>query len=145
MKRLVLLGGLILTATCSAADDKKDVPKELQPFQGSWKVVKAEAGGIAPPDGIPAEFRFIFSGDKLTIKEGKDNPKAGTYAVNPKKDPAEIDLIPSEDKDKKALGIYKFEKDGKLTLSFVKGANVTRPKKFGDPTAVVLVLEKVKE
>ncbi|HEV3437710.1 MAG TPA: TIGR03067 domain-containing protein [Gemmata sp.] len=143
MIRLALFCGLVLTATYSTADDKKEVPKELVPFQGAWKLVKVEVGGKEPKDKPTEEVRFTFTGNKLTIKEGKRNPDAGTYSIDSKKDPAEIDLVSS--KDRKALGIYKFDKDGKLTMSYIMDPNAPRPKKFGEAEAVQVVLEKVKE
>jgi uncharacterized protein (TIGR03067 family) len=143
MIRLAWLCGLILTGTCTAADDKKDVPKELQPFQGAWKVVKVESGGKAPPGGLTEEVRFTFVGNKLTIKEGKGAPQEGTYSVDATKDPNEIDLINA--KKEKSLGIFQFEKDGRLSVSFVRKAGAQRPKKLEDPDTVLLVLEKVKE
>jgi uncharacterized protein (TIGR03067 family) len=143
MIRLALFCGLIFTATYSTADDKKEVPKELVPFQGTWKVVKAELGGKELPGGLPEEVRFTFAGNKLSIKEGKADPEAGTYSVDSKKEPTEIDLI--SPKNEKILGIYKFEKDGKLSMSFIKDPKAPRPKKFGEAEAVVVVLEKVKE
>jgi uncharacterized protein (TIGR03067 family) len=138
-----MFSGLVLAAACSAADDKKDVPKDLVPFQGSWKVVKAEIGGMPPPGGVPPEARFIFEGSKLTVKEGKPNPDVGSYSVDSKKDPTEIDLI--SPKSEKILGIYKFDKDGKMSIAFTKDPKASRPKKFDDKEAIVLVLEKVKE
>lgn len=143
MIRLALFCGLVLTTSYSAADDKKEVPKELVPFQGSWKVVKAEFDGKEAPGGLQEEVRFTFSGNKLSIKEGKNMPQEGTYAIDSKKDPAEIDLF--SPKNEKILGIYKFDKNNKLTVSFIKKPDAPRPKKFGEAEAVVIVMEKVKE
>jgi uncharacterized protein (TIGR03067 family) len=142
MIRSALLFGMILTTTSLAADDKKEVPKDLAPFQGSWKVVKVEP---EPTGGLPEEVRFSFAGNKLTIKEGKGMPQTGSITVDPKKDPNEIDLVGGP-KNEKSLGIYKFEKDGnKLTVTFVRKPDAPRPKKFGEPDAVLIVLEKEKE
>jgi len=142
MTRLVMFCVLALAATGARADDKKDVPKDLAPFQGTWKVAKAAFGGESVPDAEKDKLKFVFAGEKVTVKEGmKDD--TGSYSVDPKKDPAEIDLV--SPKGEKILGIYKFEKDGKLTLTFVKGKDAARPKKFDDKDAVMMVLEKVKE
>jgi uncharacterized protein (TIGR03067 family) len=140
MIRLALFCGLVLTATYSTADDKKEVPKELMPFQGTWKVVKAELDGKELP--APEDARFKFAGNKLSIKEGKVDPEAGTYSVDSKKEPTEIDFI--SPKNEKLLGIYKFEKDGKLSISLIKDPK-PRPKKFGGADTMVVILEKVKE
>ncbi len=144
MTRFAILGGFLL-ALCAPtllADDKKDVPKELAPFQGTWKVAEAFVGGKPAPKDLGDLLRFNFDGEKLTITE-KDTPETGSYKVDAKKDPTEIDLINS--KGKTALGIYKFDKDGKMSICFIKGENATRPKGFDDKEAVLLVLEKVKK
>jgi uncharacterized protein (TIGR03067 family) len=145
MTRLAMFCGLVLIAGSAMAQDKKDIPKELEPFQGTWKVVKAEFEGKEPPDKVPVDLRFTFEGDKLTVKEGKGEAEKGGYTVDPKKSPAEIDLVGP--KGMKALGIYKFDKDGKLTLCFEKGKDAARPKAFDTKgtTAGMIVLEKVKE
>jgi uncharacterized protein (TIGR03067 family) len=143
MFRLAMLCGSILAATC-AAQDKKDVPRELMPFQGTWTLLKAELNGKEQEGGTPTDVRFTFTGNKMTIQKGKDTPETGTYSVDPKKDPNEIDLVGGP-KNEKSLGIYKFDKEGKLTVSFIKKTDAPRPKKFGEPEAIVVVLEKVKE
>src|SRR5579872_1827563 len=132
MIRLGLLCGLISLATWAGAQDKldkKEVAKELMPFQGTWKLVNLEVGGKPPASGIPDEVRFTFAGNKMSIKEGKGMPQDGTYSVDPKKEPNEIDLITP--KNEKNLGIYKFDKDSKLTLCYFIKPNAMRPKKFG--------------
>jgi uncharacterized protein (TIGR03067 family) len=143
MFRIALLCGMILPVPLRAADDKKEVPKEMVPFQGVWKLVKVESGGKGPPDGLQEEVRFTFVGNKLTIREGKAPPEEGTYAVDPKKEPGEIDLIST--KNEKILGIFKFDKDDKLIVSHAIKSGGTRPKKFDEANAVMLVLEKTKE
>jgi uncharacterized protein (TIGR03067 family) len=143
MFRLAMLFVSILAATC-VAQDKKEVPKELMPFQGTWKLLKAEVNGKEQEGGTPTDVRFTFTGNKLSVQKGKDTPETATYSVEQKKDPNEIDIVGGP-KNEKSLGIYKFEKDGKLTVCFVKKADGARPKKFGEPEAVVILLEKVKE
>jgi uncharacterized protein (TIGR03067 family) len=147
MIRLSLLFGSMLAATCAAQDkqDKKEAPKDTTaPFQGTWKLLKAEVNGKEADGGTPTDVRFTFTGNKVSIQKGKDTPETGTYTVDPKKEPNEIDLVGGP-KNEKSLGIYKFDKDGKLTVSFVKKPDAVRPKKFGEPDAAVIVLEKVKE
>ena len=141
MIRFATVGGLVLALSlCASADDKKGLPKELEPFQGTWKVAEASRGGQPAPKEAVETLRFKFEGDKLIISE-KDDSKAGSYSINAKKEPAEIDLVSPD--GKKAAGIYKFEKDGKLRLAFVKGEDA-RPKGFDNKDATLMVLEKVK-
>jgi uncharacterized protein (TIGR03067 family) len=146
MPRFALLGGLVLVLSfpLTAADEKKDVPKELAPFQGTWKLVKVEADGKPLPEKDFAEGRFTFEGTKLSVLEdAKQKPDGGTFVVDTAKDPHTIDFVTSA--GNKGLGIYKFEKDGKLTLCFVKGRGAARPKAFGEAGSVLVVLEKVKK
>jgi len=144
MIRLALFCGLMLSLAGTAMADEKDVPKELAPFQGTWKVVKAEYGGMAAKEPVRDDVRFTFKGDKLTVKEGKKDG-AASCTVDAKKDPAEITLV--HPKGETVSGIYKFDKDGKLYLCFPKGEKDVRPKSFDtkDTTNGLLVLEKVKE
>lgn len=142
MTRFATIGSLVLALSFTAvAEDKKDVPKELQLFQGKWKVVEASRGGVAAPKEAIESLRFTFDGTKLIVAE-KEREEMGSYSVDPKADPTAIDLVNA--KGEKVLGIYKFDKDGKFTLCIVKGKNATRPKGFDDKEADVLVLEKVK-
>jgi uncharacterized protein (TIGR03067 family) len=145
MIRITTYCGVVLAlATSAPAQEKKDVPKELAPFQGVWKVVKAEEGGKPAPAKDVESVRFKFAGTKLTVQEDKkEKEETGSFSVDAKKDPAEIDLV--SPKGEKIPGIYKFDKDGRLTLAFVKGKDATRPKAFDDKEAVVMVMEKVKE
>jgi uncharacterized protein (TIGR03067 family) len=145
MARFALFGGLVLALALpgAAADDKKDVPKELAPFQGTWKVVKAELNGKVV-DG--AKLQFTFNGKKVEYVQGEKETGAGSFAIDAAKTPAQIDLF--SDKGAKSPGIYKFEDDGaKLVICFVKGGE-KRPKAFDStdlPEAVMLTLEKVKK
>src|SRR5688500_14707927 len=95
MTRFAMIGGLALALAFTASDqdkDKKDVPKELAPFQGKWKVVEATQGGTPAPKEALEKLSFAFEGEKLTVTEG-DKPETGSFSVDPKKEPATIDLV----------------------------------------------------
>jgi uncharacterized protein (TIGR03067 family) len=146
MTRTAMFCGLALAliANTTAADDRKDMPKDLAPFQGTWKVVKADFGGKAPFGSHQPELRLTFNSDKVTVKEGKQAVEKGSFSLNAKKNPGHLDLVNS--KGIKIQGIYKFELDGTLNLCLVsdKGA---RPKSFDtkNTKAGMMVLEKMKE
>ena len=144
MTRLVMACGLLIAGSATAQDKK--VPKELEPFQGTWKVMKAEFGGKPVPEKEFAEMRVTITGGNVVAKTKPDSkPDNASISVNAKKEPTEIDMM--TEGGTKTPGIYKFEKDGKLTLCFVKGGD-TRPKTFTTkdaPETTLLVLEKVKE
>jgi uncharacterized protein (TIGR03067 family) len=139
-----LLLGLALTVGAPG----KDAPKEKAGIVGTWNGEKAVAGGkeLPVPEG-GVSFTFTEDG-KVTVKEGKrDKPDAGTYKLDPKKDPAEIDLTPPpEKKEKVVLGIYKLDGDT-LTLCFGKDGG-ERPTKFESPegsSVVVITLKRAKK
>ncbi|HVL15772.1 MAG TPA: TIGR03067 domain-containing protein [Gemmata sp.] len=149
MRFAAMLSGLVLLCGLANAQqkgkDKKEPDKNLEPFQGTWKVVRAEFEGKEPKDKAPGEVRFTFKGDRLIVREGLKGDDDGKFAVNTKRKPTEIDLISS--KGERIPGIYKFEDDGKLTLSFAKGKVAVRPKTFDTKKTMagLLVLEKLKE
>jgi uncharacterized protein (TIGR03067 family) len=145
MTRTALFCGLALAlvANTTATDDRKDMPKDLAPFQGTWKVVKADFGGKAPFGSNLPELRFTFNSDKVTVKEGKRDAEKGSFSLNAKKNPGQLDLVSS--KGTKIQGIYKFELDGTLNLCLVNDKG-SRPKSFDtkNTKAGLIVLEKVK-
>ncbi len=141
MRFVLLAVPLLAVALSASADDKKDVPKDLVPFQGMWQAVAGKKGGEDAPKADLERLKMKFEGDKLTIIEGK-RENTGGYTVNAKADPKEIDL--TSPKNEIILGIYKFDKDGKLTIGFVRGKDTPRPKNFDDKEGVYLTLEKEK-
>lgn len=154
MMRSALFCWLVIAAAgVSVAQDKDkekkvEIPKDLEPFQGSWRMVKLQIRGDDNPKGGPSIFqRFTFTGDKVTVKEVDAEQFAGTFTVDPKKDPAEMDFVDA--KGERTRWIYKFDKDGKLSLcfEFSFGKDSVRPKSFETKgtSSVLFVLEKVKE
>ena len=154
MTRPAIVYGLVLAIGSATADDKKDVPSELAPFQGTWKIVKVQILGEDNPKGNPSKgARGIFAGNKMTMKGGKEEggkeeSSESRFSVDPNKNPAELDVVDSD--GNRSQWIYKFDKDGKLVicveLSFGKEP-APRPKSFDtkDTGYLVFVLEKVKE
>lgn len=141
-----LLVGMALTV---GAPGKEPPAKDSPSIVGEWVGEKAVAGGKEQP--VPeGGITFIFAADgKLTIKEGKrDKNDTGTCKTDAKKDPAEIDIIPPEDKkDPTVQGIYKLDGDT-LTLAFGRGKEKSRPTKFESPEGtdtIVITLKRAKK
>ena len=146
MVRTMMIGVFLFAVVgFTFADDKPEVAKELKPFQGNWKVVKAVLNEKElAVEQLEMSFNITGSKAVITTKAGKQ--PGGEITVNPKKDPGEINLKGDDATNTTSFGIYSFGKDGKLTLFFVK--NGTRPTSFDSakyPDAILLVLEKVKE
>ena len=95
----------------TAAPALKEPPKKESPVVGVW-IESRESGG---------DLTITFTPDgKLTFNDGRSPAQQGSYTVNDKKDPPEIDYItparanPANGKPP-LLGIYRVEKDT-LTL-----------------------------
>ena len=128
------------------AEDNKDIPKELLPFQGKW-VVKEWTGGKNPPASKEKYPTFTVKGDQFNlIDAGKDKGESMKFTVSPNKKPSEINLLPESEKESSIEGIFKFEK-GTLTLCLEMegppGKYAPRPKAFkADKTFSLIVLVK---
>lgn len=142
-----LLVGLAIAVGAPAV---KEPPAKAPSIVGQWTGEKAVAGGKELP--VPAGgISFTFEEDgKLHIREGmRDKVDTGSYKLDAKKDPAEIDLMPPADKKEPVVsGIYKLDGDT-LTFAFSRGApGGARPTKFESPEGsevIVMTLKRVKK
>jgi uncharacterized protein (TIGR03067 family) len=126
------------------APGPKDDPKKAATIVGKWAVEKMTVGGKDPgtPSGAIG-LEFIADGTLLS-RLGTDNPKSSTYKVDPKKDPAEIDIIAAAGvKRPPSLGIYKLDGDT-LTLCFDQEPGAARPKAFESPAGTIVMVWTLK-
>jgi uncharacterized protein (TIGR03067 family) len=143
MQSVVMIG---LAAVLGAPGPKDDPKKDAPSLIGEWVPTMALRGG--KPDMPPAGTSITFTAEgKLLLKEGNQaKAEEGTYKTDPKKDPAEIDLVPPQtEKGPPASGIYKFEKD---TLILCIAMGTDRPKKFESPEGseiMLITLSRVKK
>src|SRR5262245_53406942 len=113
---VALLCALVLAASAGTGareDDKADVEKELQKFQGPWTFESVEAGGKEVP---AAEFKGItvtFAGDKYTVRKGDEVIQAAKQKLDPSKSPKTLDVTVVEGVNKGTviLGIYEISGD----------------------------------
>jgi uncharacterized protein (TIGR03067 family) len=125
----------------------KDTPKtDAPPLVGEWTPTESLQGG--KPHNPPADTTITFTADgKVLLKEGNAaKPEEGTYKIDVKKEPAEIDIVPPDkDKGPPVIGIYKFEKDN-LIMCVIMGTD--RPKTFESPEGseiMLITLQRVKK
>ena len=146
-----------LTLVAGAPKPKEPAAKEPPSIVGEWVGESGTRSG-QPHNPDPGTTITITADGKLILKEGKrDKPEEGTYTADPKKNPAEIDLVPQlAAKGPTILGIYKIPGVGKnidpddVTISCAKSgykeANVVRrPRRASDskdPVEVECYLQK---
>ena len=137
---------LIIGLAVVVAAPGKDAPKKDMPtLVGEWVPTEALQGG--KPDLPPAGTSIVFTADgKVLMKEGNAaKPEEGTYKIDAKKNPAEIDITPPAKEGGAVIGIYKFEKD-KLIICITMGGE--RPKEFASPAGsqlMLITLERAKK
>jgi len=138
-----ILLGLAVTV---AAPGAKDPPKKEPPsIVGEWAPTNAVRGG--KPDMPPPGTTITFKADgNVTFSEGKrEKSEEGTYKIDAKKVPAEIDLVPPKGEERQIVGIYKFDKES-LILCINMGKD--RPTKFESPDGseiMLITLQRVKK
>jgi uncharacterized protein (TIGR03067 family) len=146
-----LLGGLTLlclvVVQSQAADDKKADKTDKDKLQGTWVATSIDFMGKTLPVPEGKELSFTFDGDKLKIHDpDKKKDEEGTFKIDEKKDPKEIDLTgPKDDNPKETETLkclYKLDGDTlKLAIS-EKGPKGDRPTKFDDKSVTMTFKKK---
>ena len=131
-----------LAIALGAPAPKEDPKKEPQPLVGEWVAEKGVIRGkeqAFPPGGVA--FEFTADG-KLLVRDGTKQADPADYMTDPKKSPAEIDIMPPADqKQPPSSGIFKVEGDT-LTICARRGGK--RPTKFESPVGSDLTLLTLK-
>jgi uncharacterized protein (TIGR03067 family) len=143
MNAAVLLGVVLAVG---APGDKEAPKKESPSIVGEWDGEKLVRGGQERP--IPdGGVKITFTKDgKLVVKEGNKDAEEGTYKVDAKKNPAEIEVTPPKE-DGTRIGIFKIDGDT-LTICLADKDSTDRPTKFESPegTNIMLItLKRVKK
>ena len=133
-----LLIGLALVV---AAPAPKEVPKKDAPtLVGMWVVESGIKGGKQDKASGPGTLELTADGKMVLKENGRDIE--GTYTIEGKKDPAEVDLVlAAGGMSVSLLGIFKLEKDT-LTLCLVFMGE--RPKTFASPDGSMTILLTLK-
>jgi uncharacterized protein (TIGR03067 family) len=121
-----------LTAVATAAEN------DLDKLHGTWIVVSAELDGSAESCDLKKGDKLVFDGTKYKF-EAKHFPESGTFSLEPKAKPKEIDFL--DTKDKKSHGIYELNGE-QLKLCF---ADSERPKQFKSSKVAMLVNLKLEK
>jgi uncharacterized protein (TIGR03067 family) len=113
---LTLFGFLSIAAmseTCTRADEKTEVEKELKKFQGTWTFESVEGGGKKLPADQLKGMTVTFEGDKYSVKLGDQVVEVATQKLDPSKSPKTLDSKVTEGPNKGStiLGIYEITDD----------------------------------
>ena len=129
-------------AVIVSAPGTKDAPKKEASIVGEWKAEKLVIGGqdVSPPEG-GVTVTFTADGKVQLVEKGREKEDPGTYKVDAKKNPAEIELTPP--KEGKHLGIYKI--DGDTLVVTISDAGTDRPTKHGEGWRVMKYKRAKKE
>ncbi len=143
-----LLYAILVVCGLFLLDDKSSDPKpppdasaiDLKVMQGTWQLTKGVTNGRPrKTEGV----MILVAENTLKTRDGKDE-QSGTFKLNGKKNPKEIDLVFPKGKGfRPRPGIYKLEQDV-LTLCFTSSNN-KRPTRFDEKEGTLLVFKKVKK
>jgi uncharacterized protein (TIGR03067 family) len=135
----------LVLASALPADTPKPTDKPAA-LDGTWSVQSATREGMPSPDDMVKNTKFVFSGNKVMVKEGDRKPEEATITIDASKKPATIDIKPSNGPaDRLVKGIYQLDGDT-LKLCFRREGD--RPTEFASTAenkAVLMVLTRDKK
>jgi uncharacterized protein (TIGR03067 family) len=120
---------VLSVAFLAGADPGKQNAKELEPFQGTWKIAALEVEGNKLDIDDFKETRLTVKGDTFTMATAGATYK-GTFKIDSAKKPKMIDMSYTDgpEKGKTSLGIY--EIDGDTWKICIGLTGKERPKEF---------------
>lgn len=128
-----LIACVVILSLCNlisaAGGEKNGAPN----VEGTWRLTASIHNGkkVADKEIAEAAVVVIFKDGKYTFTYNGAKGDVGTYKLDAKAKPANIDLTLTEgnSKGKTQLGIYKLEAD-QITFAFGKVGGAERPKTF---------------
>jgi uncharacterized protein (TIGR03067 family) len=121
---------LVLLAACSTAHHST---AKMDALAGTWLGVAATVDGRALPDTTVSQLRLTLTADRYKTEKGNEVLFDSTYAVDPSKNPKQINMIGTEGDlaGKTAEGIYSLEGDTLRICYTMPGT--PRPGAFDSP------------
>jgi uncharacterized protein (TIGR03067 family) len=92
MSHRMLWTGVVLVLLGAGPPTDEEVQKELDRFQGTWKVVRMEVGGKTMPGKAFLKVTIAFQGDEMTFGESGKLYDKITFDVDPSTKPTSADL-----------------------------------------------------
>lgn len=142
LSRFLLTSLVIALLAADAGEDA--IQKELKRFEGTWRFVSIEVGGMQLDQKDFKNSKLILKGNEFTMVEPMSTVK-GTYKVDVRKKPKHIDakFADGPEKGKTLLGIYELEGDTYRACINVAGEG-PRPTEFTSKPGSTHVLEVLK-
>jgi RNA polymerase sigma factor (sigma-70 family) len=117
------------------AKDKVAAKSDKERLEGTWIVDAAVVDGDKTENNPGVDYgevgkgaKWVFAGDKLTVKAAFRGDRKLTYRLDPDSDPKAIDLVDSQ--AGALLGIYRLEDDTLTVCAAAPGKDSKRPTKF---------------
>ena len=83
---------LMAATTITLAGDASAVRKDKAALQGTWRVVASEQDGEKVPADDLKDLFLIFKEDAIQIREGTKSEEKFRFAIDPARNPKEMDL-----------------------------------------------------
>jgi uncharacterized protein (TIGR03067 family) len=118
---------------CCAVFAGAAAASDFETVQGTWKLVAGIRDG-KPMTGADLDMKLTIQGNHYSVTAGPQSTpvSAGTFQINDKTNPRQVDLAVEEgdDKGKPVLGIYEIRAGNRHRVCFAP-AGAARPSKFG--------------
>jgi uncharacterized protein (TIGR03067 family) len=129
---VMLTVGASLAAAGQRPEDEKTAAT-LKQLRGTWEATKVEGEGMAlsAEEIKAARITISFDGDRYVYNVARTNvTERGVIKIDPAKDPATMDVTPTQgkDKDKTQSAIFKLDGDT-LTICYAQPGQA-RPTEF---------------
>jgi uncharacterized protein (TIGR03067 family) len=129
---------LLLALAVGAPGPKEAPPKDPPSLVGEWALTSRVVGGKPEAPSPGSSVTFTADG-RVRLREGRaERAEQATYTADPKKTPAELDIVPPARANEPVLkAIYKVDGD---TLTICFGGGGDRPTAFESPAGAGVML-----
>ena len=126
----------------SDGGEKEEANKKyIEALQGAWQMTSRIDDGVVSPEGVVKNRTITFTGEKYTVRDGKDVFVEVTYKVDAMKQPVCLDITFTDGEVHK--GIVQI-KDDTLTFCLAEGDRPTEFKSKPGDNRVLCVYKKMK-
>lgn len=124
---IALAVGVLIAGDAPKGDAAK---KDLEKFQGNWRLISAERDGKKTPQEEVKKIKLTIQANKFVLEKDSVIVSEGTFTLDPTKAPKQIDetLTAGPNKGKTFLAIYEIDDEHHRICFAAPGKE--RPKAF---------------